>query len=242
MARHVAGPRRRAERYQPRRRLKPRYGRVVAAVSALAITALAVLGGFGMLPGGEDEPIAYAGTRSVTANTATSAANGAAKVLRQAQAYADQMETERTQASEEAERREKRGELPENSGEGRRAVFDQSSQRVWIVGSDGTVDRTYLVSGSVLDNLQPGSYEVFSRSRHATGIQDSGVMEYFVRFTRGKNAAIGFHSIPTLNGEPLQTRAELGTPLSHGCIRQARPDAIAMWEFAQIGTKVVVTA
>ena len=102
--------------------------------------------------------------------------------------------------------------------------------------------RTYLVSGSVLDNLKPGTYEVYSRSRHAVGVDDSGEMEYFVRFTRGKKAAIGFHSIPTQDGKPLQSREQLGSPQSHGCIRQARPDAIAMWEFAHIGTKVVVRA
>ena len=132
--------------------------------------------------------------------------------------------------------------LPVESGEGRRAVFDMSAQRAWIVDAQGKVKRTYLVSGSVLDNLKPGTYEVYSRSRHAVGVDDSGEMEYFVRFTRGKKAAIGFHSIPTQDGKPLQSREQLGSPQSHGCIRQARPDAIAMWEFAHIGTKVVVRA
>jgi lipoprotein-anchoring transpeptidase ErfK/SrfK len=72
------------------------------------------------------------------------------------------------------------------------------------------------------------------------GIDDSGVMEYFVRFAHGRRAAIGFHSIPTRLGEPLQSRAQLGTPQSHGCVRQARPDAVAMWRFASAGTTVVV--
>jgi lipoprotein-anchoring transpeptidase ErfK/SrfK len=68
-------------------------------------------------------------------------------------------------------------------------------------------------------------------------------MEYFVRFTQGPTgAAIGFHSIPTMDGTPLQTTAQLGTPQSHGCIRQWKPDAIALWNFAPIGTKVVVVA
>ena len=40
----------------------------------------------------------------------------------------------------------------------------------------------------------------------------------------------------------MQTRDELGTPQSHGCIRQARPDARALWKFAPLGTTVVVTA
>ncbi|TWG95106.1 hypothetical protein L615_000500000500 [Nocardioides sp. J9] len=133
--------------------------------------------------------------------------------------------------------------LPPDSGEGRRIVFSEGQQRVWLVDDAGKVVRTYLVSGSLTDNLFEGTYEVFSRSRHAIGIDDSGTMEYFVRFTHGTGgAAIGFHTIPVDDGKPVQTRAELGTPQSHGCIRQARRDAIALWDFAPVGTTVVVTA
>lgn len=131
--------------------------------------------------------------------------------------------------------------LPADSGTGRRAVFSISRQRVWIVSAAGETRRTYPVSGSIYDNLEPGTYKVFSRSKHARGINDSGTMKWFVRFTKGPNAAIGFHNIPVDKGKRVQTRAQLGTPLSHGCIRQAEPDAKAMWRFAQLGTKVVVT-
>ncbi|OIJ23833.1 L,D-transpeptidase [Nocardioides luteus] len=130
--------------------------------------------------------------------------------------------------------------LPADSGTGRRAVFSISRQRVWIVSAAGKTRRTYPVSGSVYDNLEPGTYRVFSRSKHAKGIDDSGTMQWFVRFTRGPRAAIGFHNIPVDKGKRVQTRAQLGTPLSHGCIRQAEPDAKAMWRFARLGTKVVV--
>jgi hypothetical protein len=134
--------------------------------------------------------------------------------------------------------------VPASSGTGRRVVFSEHLQQVWLVGARADkVHKTYLVSGSVTDNLQPGTYSVYSRSRHATGIDDSGAMEYFVRFTRGPTgAAIGFHSIPTKHGRPLQTAAQLGTAQSHGCIRQWKPDAIALWHFAPVGTKVVVVA
>ncbi len=125
-----------------------------------------------------------------------------------------------------------------------------SDQRVWLVDPDDSGDdsgaddvaRTYLVSGSLTNNLSPGTFAVYSRSRWAVGIDDSGVMEYFVRFTRGANAAIGFHSIPTKNGRLLQTVDQLGTPQSHGCIRQEKTDAKRLWAFAPVGTKVVVTA
>ena len=43
-------------------------------------------------------------------------------------------------------------------------------------------------------------------------------------------------------GRLEQTKAQLGTPLSAGCVRQWKPDAIALWEFASLGTRVVVTA
>ena len=133
--------------------------------------------------------------------------------------------------------------LPAGSGQGRRVVFSESMQRVWLVDTADDVVRTYLVSGSVYDNLEPGTFEVFSRSRNAVGIDDSGTMEYFVRFTYGTGgSAIGFHTIPVDDGRPVQTLGQLGTPLSHGCIRQRRGDAIALWDFAPEGTTVVVTA
>lgn len=133
--------------------------------------------------------------------------------------------------------------LPRQSGTGMRVVFSQSEQQVWLVNSDGSVDRSYKVSGSIHDNLDAGTYAVQSHTRHATAYDYASHMQYFVRFTSGKNAPIGFHDIPVSNGGALlQTKAQLGTPLSSGCIRQARPDAIKLWDFAPVGTKVVVLA
>jgi lipoprotein-anchoring transpeptidase ErfK/SrfK len=68
-------------------------------------------------------------------------------------------------------------------------------------------------------------------------------MRWMVRFARtASNNNIGFHEIPRRNGVPLQTSDELGQALSGGCVRQATADAIAMWDWAQIGTVVVVVA
>jgi len=132
---------------------------------------------------------------------------------------------------------------PKHSGQGRRVVFDMSAQRVWLVRDDGRTAATYLVSGSIYDNLDPGRYEVFSRSRHATSFDYASTMDFMVRFTYGNQAAIGFHDIPVDGrGRPLQRVSELGTATSHGCIRQRTEDARRMWEFAPVGTSVVVTA
>jgi len=102
------------------------------------------------------------------------------------------------------------------------------------------VQRTYLVSGSVYDNLDPGTYAVYSRSERAWGIDDSGTMKYFVRFTQGDNAAIGFHDIPVDDGHRVQTYDQLGTPQSHGCIRLSRSMSLALWNFTTSRTRVRV--
>lgn len=218
------------------RSVKPRYGRMALAASSATVTAVAVLGGVGVIS-----------TEAPTSALAPAAAP-------QSSNAAEQRATEGRQNAStapvgvpgrDADEGQMAGAkaLPADSGEGRRAVFSQSRQRVWIVDGRDRVVHTYLVSGSVHDNLDPGVYRVWSRSMHATGIEDSGTMKYFVRFARGDTgAAIGFHDIPVDEGTPLQTTDELGTATSHGCIRQATADAQRMWAFASLGTTVVVTA
>ena len=133
--------------------------------------------------------------------------------------------------------------LPRRSGHGRRVVFDQSAQRVWLVREGGSVRTTYLVSGSRLGNLSPGDYEVYSRSSDAVSFNYESTMNYMVRFTQGDNAAIGFHDIPIDEaGRPIQTVDQLGTAQSSGCIRQRPRDARQMWDFASLGTDVMVVA
>lgn len=202
---------------------------------------MAVAGGFGLFPTGAERSSAASSLSAVDDQAGPDAEAAEVAIPDAAQAPTHQLNdidgTSRIAASTESTA------LPARSGRGKRVVFSEGRQRVWLVGSDGVVDQTYLVSGSIYDNLEPGTFSVYSRSRDAVGIDDSGTMEYFVRFTQGtRGAAIGFHSIPVDDGAPVQTLKQLGTPLSHGCIRQKRSDAIALWEFAPIGTTVVVTA
>jgi lipoprotein-anchoring transpeptidase ErfK/SrfK len=133
--------------------------------------------------------------------------------------------------------------VPANSGSGRRVIYAKRAQRVWQVNDDGSVATTYRVSGR-MDQPNPGSYRVWSRSAYTCSINNSSTcMRWMVRFARGPEGDnIGFHEIPRNNGRPLQSDSQLGTPLSHGCVRQSTADAQAMWNFAYIGTVVVVVA
>jgi hypothetical protein len=227
--------------------LKPRYGRIAVFGTAVVVTATAVLGGLGVLPSGGTP--SHAATRQEGAVAAASLTAAEQRVKNPPTTGDDSTEDSTDDATEPStdEPTEEPTEepdpedllVPEDSGEGRRVVFDEGTQRVWLVERDGSVERTYLVSGSIYDNLDPGSYSVFSRDKRAWGI-DGSELRYKLRFTTGAEAAIGFHNIPVLDGDKVQTRDELGTPLSHGCVRQWGQDAQALWEFAPLGTSVVV--
>ncbi len=130
--------------------------------------------------------------------------------------------------------------LPFDSGMGRRVVYSVEQQRVWWVDEHDVVVNSYLVSGRA-NTPRPGHYHVFSKSRHTTSLNGASRMEFMVRFTWGNSAAIGFHSIPVdRRGRPLQSEAELGQYRSAGCIRQRYADAAGLYDFAQVGTPVVV--
>ncbi len=132
--------------------------------------------------------------------------------------------------------------LPAASGGGRRVVYSNSAQRVWLVGAEGVAIDSWLVSGR-RGVPRPGTYSVFSRSPVTTGQGGKVTMQHMVRFARGRTLAIGFHSIPLRrNGSPIQSVEQLGTFRSAGCVRQRPEDAAKMWEFAGVGTPVVVVA
>ena len=133
--------------------------------------------------------------------------------------------------------------LPANSGSGKRVVYDRAGQRVWAVDKNDRVIRSWLVSGSKYNNEVPGKHVVYSRSEVSTAWNGKALLPHMIRYTKTKIGAIGFHGIPrhVSDGSKYEKDTELGTRLSGGCTRQADLDADFMWDFAQIGTTVIVT-
>lgn len=130
--------------------------------------------------------------------------------------------------------------LPLDSGSGRRIVYDDSAQRIWIVEASGIVRDSYLVSGR-RGVPNAGTYQIYSKAPKAWAGHDGITMNHMVRFARGRRLAIGFHSIPRYgSGRPMQTEAQLGTHQSAGCVRQADHQAAALFAWARIGDTVVV--
>ena len=130
------------------------------------------------------------------------------------------------------------------SGSGRRVVLSQRQNYVWLVRAGGEV----AAQGPMVDNpgvLAKGSYRVGGKCGRAAKIRmnTSGSL-WLPYFTRFAPCGIGFHRIPlrTPSGGQIHPDWMLGTNLqrSHGCIRLSRSMAVRVWDFATVGTRVVV--
>jgi peptidoglycan hydrolase-like protein with peptidoglycan-binding domain len=133
--------------------------------------------------------------------------------------------------------------LPDDSGSGRRVVYDRAGQRVWAVDANEQIVRSWLVSGSKYSNETPGTHTVYSRSEMSTAWNGQAFLPMMIRYLQTDIGHIGFHGIPhkVSDNSEYQTTDELGTRLSGGCQRQHDLDAAFLWAFADVGTTVVVT-
>ncbi|MFI9648457.1 hypothetical protein ACIHAA_19430 [Streptomyces sp. NPDC052040] len=122
--------------------------------------------------------------------------------------------------------------LPGSSGSGERVVYALGDDRVWLVGADNKVQRTFAVTPGTVDPL-PGTYKVTSRTGAALG-SDGTAVEHIVRFAMNQGVVIGF-SAATDGSTP---RPDASRKL--GGIRESRADGTALWEFATTDEKVVV--
>jgi lipoprotein-anchoring transpeptidase ErfK/SrfK len=132
--------------------------------------------------------------------------------------------------------------LPPDSGSGKRVVYSRRMQRVWAVDEDERIVRSWLVSGSQYENEPSGTFEIYSRSEVSTAWNGRAYLPLMIRWYETDIGHLGFHAIPIRrdDGSRYQTEAELGTRLSGGCQRQAELDAQFLWQFAPVGTAVVV--
>lgn len=132
--------------------------------------------------------------------------------------------------------------VPAHSGSGRRIVYSERlPQHIWLVGADGRVVRDFAASGRANWPVT-GTYRVYSKSARSSNTRYGVTFRWMVRFTVGHSSAIGFHSIPRYyDGRPMQSVAQLGQAVGKGgCPHSADADAKFLYDWAGIGTTVVV--
>jgi len=123
--------------------------------------------------------------------------------------------------------------LPGGSGTGERVVYSVGDHRVWLVGADDKVQRTFEVTPGTVSPL-PGTYRVTNRNPGTTG-SDGTRVEHLVLFTQTQQGlGIGFSAAVDGSTAAPDASKKLGG------IRESRADGAAMWEFTAHAQKVVV--
>lgn len=122
--------------------------------------------------------------------------------------------------------------VPARSGKGLRVVYRLKDRRVWLVGEDDSILRTYKVMPSSVDP-PPGRYSVTSRSKQITG-SDGVPVEHVVVFTETEGTVIGFSA--ALDGSRPDPDGQEKT----GGVRSSRANGKALWRFATVGVEVAV--
>jgi hypothetical protein len=130
--------------------------------------------------------------------------------------------------------------LPPNSGTGRRIVYSNIQQRLWLVEANGVVSHTFLVSGR---HGLPAVGVDHVYSKVPTSPSGDLTLPWTLRFSHASSGApIDIHGIPLRpDGSPIEPDSLLGTPQSHGCVRMNQADAEFVWNWSTVGTTVVVT-
>ncbi len=132
--------------------------------------------------------------------------------------------------------------LPRNTGAGRRVVYSNSLQWVWVIDKNEEVVRSMPVSGR-RGVPSPGTYKVTTQSPWSFSLDFEGVaFRWMTRFALGPEGGnIGFHEIPRKDGKAMQTEAQLGSFAGSGCVRMSTVDVKFLYQWAKPGTTVVVT-
>lgn len=132
--------------------------------------------------------------------------------------------------------------LPRRSGTGRRIVYSNRLQWVWVIDKNENIIRSMPVSGRK-GVPEVGRYSVFSQSPWSFSLDfDNVTFRWMTRFAFGPDGGnVGFHDIPLEKGKPMQTEGELGRFKGSGCVRMTTDDAKFIYRWATPGTTVVVT-
>lgn len=121
-------------------------------------------------------------------------------------------------------------------------TVDLSEQNLYVYLGDVEVRKFRVSSGAAATPTPVGETNVFLKQWVRVGAKPPHyIMPRFMMFRAG---GYGFHALPSLGGDGgvfwTEARNHIGSPVSHGCVRILPEDADWLYEFTDIGTKVIV--
>ncbi len=119
---------------------------------------------------------------------------------------------------------------------------DLSEQKLWIYLGDEVIREFGVSTGKPSTPTPPGNYSIMLKQTVRVGNEAPHyVMPNFMMF---KGGGYGFHALPSLKNDGglfwTEARNHIGRPVSHGCVRILPEDAVFLYDFSDVGTKVEI--
>jgi len=113
------------------------------------------------------------------------------------------------------------------------------SAQILTLFEDGRLLDSYVVSTGKMGMETPrGTYAVVNKFLRAWSKKYGAFMPYWMAITPG--GSFGIHELPELLDGYKEGTDDLGNPVSHGCIRLGIGPAERVYNWAEVGTPVVV--
>jgi hypothetical protein len=135
------------------------------------------------------------------------------------------------------------GSISDVNLDGERSILvDLSDQQMFLKLDDSVIKQFPVSTGKAATPTPTGTtYISLKQEVRVAGGSPHYIMPKFMMFRTG---GYGIHALPSLGNDGgwfwTEARSHIGIPVSHGCIRLLPEDADFAYEFADVGTKVVV--
>lgn len=122
----------------------------------------------------------------------------------------------------------------------KRIVVDRSDQRAYLYEGDELVWTFVVSTGMPGSETWDGTFAVRSKIPNAYAQLWGLQMPYWLGFYHTGYLENGFHALPIMPSGAVLWDGYLGTPVSYGCVILSYEDAATLYQWAEIGTEVVV--
>lgn len=113
------------------------------------------------------------------------------------------------------------------------------AQQVMVIFEDGNVIDSYLVSSGKKGMDSPeGSFKIENKANRAWSKKYNLWMPNWMAIV--PSGEFGIHELPVWPGGFQEGASHLGTPVSHGCVRLGPGNAKRVFDWADLGTPVII--
>jgi LysM repeat protein len=128
---------------------------------------------------------------------------------------------------------------PKRTG-GKRIVVDLSEQHLYAYQGDTLIHSFVVSTGMAGANTAPGTYKVLDKYPNAYASTWNLQMPHWLGIYWAGSLENGIHALPILpNGQRLW-EGYLGTPVSYGCVILGTQEARTLYDWAEVGTPVII--